>query len=232
MTTGRRSTLPERLFLLGDAAVVDTFLDGFGWSVVFKAATGERTFEAWLLAQKALEPRTDVAVGLIRIPADRPASDHLAARTGILHKSPQFIHFERGRPLAHLAERAIQPERLIELLALHLPPALGPGVVNPSVVSLDRYRGLLEGVVAGRLPEERFQWDYLDRLAKEASWRDDREFALLTSVFDGVWGRDFKPARVIAHEFQGQISGRLTPLRERAMRLLAQLDASSDEMQR
>lgn len=223
MTASRGSTLPERLFPLGDPAAVDTFLDGFAWSVVFKAATGEKTFEAWLLVQKALEPRVDVAVGLIRIPADRPASDHVATRSGIVHKSPQFILFERGRPLAHLDERAIQPEPLSELLVEHLPPSLGPGVVNPSVVSLDRYRELLEDFVAGRLPEDRFQWDYLDRLAKEASWRDDAALALLTSVFDGVWDRDFKPARIIAHEFQGQIAKRLTPLRERAERLLQRL---------
>jgi bacillithiol system protein YtxJ len=220
---GRTSTLPERLFPLVDPAAVDAFLDGFTPCAVFKAASGEKTFEAWLLVQKALEPRVDVAAGLIRIPADRPASDHVAARTGIAHKSPQFILFEGGRPRAHLDERAIQPERLGEVLAEHLPPSPGPRVVNPAVVSLDRYRGLLEDFVASRLPEDRFQWDYLDRLAKEASWRDDQAFALLTSVFDGTWDRDFKPARVIAHEFQGKIAGRVTPLRERAERLLKQI---------
>lgn len=223
MTATRRTTLPERLFPLADPAAVDSFLDAFTWSVVFKAATGDPTLDAWLLVQKAVEPRTDVAVGLIRIPADRPASDHIAARTGLVHKSPQFILFQRSRPLAHLDERDIQPDALGAQLAAHLPPSLGPGVVNPDVVSLDRYRGLLEDFVAGRLPEDRFQWGYLDRLAKEASWRDDEAFALLTSVFDGAWDRDFKPALVIAHEFQGQISGRLTPLRERAERLLKRL---------
>lgn len=223
MTGSPGSTLPQRLFPLGDPEGVDVLLDGFTWCVVFKAATGEKTFEAWLLVQKAIEPRLDVAVGLIRIPADRPASDHLAIRTGIVHKSPQFILFKGGQPLAHLDERAIQPERLRELIAEHLPPALGPGIVNPKAVSFDRYRGLLEDLVAGRLREDRFQWDYLDRLAKEASWRDEEALALLTSVFDGVWDRDFKPARVIAHEFQGQIAGRLTPLRERAERLLERL---------
>jgi bacillithiol system protein YtxJ len=219
----RRSTLPERLFPLGAPAAVDAFLDGFTWSAVFKAATGENTFEAWLQVQRALEPRIDVAAGLIRIPADRPASDHVATRTGVAHRSPQFILFGRGGPLAHLDERAIQAERLSELLAAHLPLALGPRVVNPAVVSLDRYRGLLEDFVAGRLTDDRFQWDYLDRLAKEASWRDDEAFALLTSVFDGAWDRDFKPARVIAHEFQGQVAGSLTPLRDRAEQLLERL---------
>ena len=177
----------------------------------------------YVYGRGTVDNKQDVAAGLIRIPADRPASDHVAARTGIAHKSPQFILFEGGRPRAHLDERAIQPERLGEVLAEHLPPSPGPRVVNPAVVSLDRYRGLLEDFVASRLPEDRFQWDYLDRLAKEASWRDDQAFALLTSVFDGTWDRDFKPARVIAHEFQGKIAGRVTPLRERAERLLKQI---------
>ena len=45
------------------------------------------------LVQKAFEPRVDVAVGLIQIPAARPASNHAATRSGIVHKSPQFILF-------------------------------------------------------------------------------------------------------------------------------------------
>jgi hypothetical protein len=119
----------------------------------------------------------DVAVGLVQIPAGRQASDHIAARTGIPHKSPQFILVRRGQPVGHLDERAIQPEPLSALLHERLPSTIGPRVVNPQVVSLDGYRRLLEEFVAGRLPEERFQWAYLDRLAKDASWRTMRHLA-------------------------------------------------------
>ena len=38
------------------------------------------------------------------------------------------------------------------------------------------------------LPEERFQWAYLDRLEKEAIWRDDETFALLNSLFENSGG--------------------------------------------
>ena len=221
MAAVSRSTLPERLFQLGDPAAADRFLGGVEWCAVFKAATSEKTFEAWLLVQQALEPRVDVAVGLVQIPAGRQASDHIAARTGIPHKSPQFILVHHCQPVGHLDERAIQPEPLSALLRERLPSTIGPRVVNPQVVSLDGYRRLLEEFVAGRLPEERFQWAYLDRLAKDASWRDDVAFGRLTSLFDYTWIRDFRPARVIAHEFQGQMTGRLEPLKARAARLLA-----------
>ena len=186
---------------------MDDFLDGFEWCAVFKAATGERTFEAWLLVQKAFEPRVDVAVGLIQIPSGRLASNHAATRSGIVHKSPQFILFHRGRPVGHLDEHGIQPEPLRALLTEHLPPSAGPRVVNPQVVSLEGYRKLLEDFVTGTLPEEQFQWAYLDRLAKEASWRDDGTIERLTSLFDGPWARDFKPARVIAHNSRGSSRG-------------------------
>lgn len=225
MTPVSRSTLPERFFQLGDPAAVDRFLDDFAWSAVFKAATSEKTFEAWFIAQKALEPRLDVAVGLIQIPAGRRASDHVAARTGIAHKSPQFILFHRGTAVAHLDEKAIQPEPLAALVAEHLPATVGPRVTNPQAVSLEGYRRLLADYVAGTLAEERFQWAYLERLEKEATWRDEASFGLLTSLFDYPWDQGLTPARVVAHEFQGQMAGRLEPLRDRAARLLERLPA-------
>ena len=49
---------------------------------------------------------------------------------------------------------------------------------------------MLSQFLEGQLPEERFQWGYLDRLAKEALWRDDETFALLNSLFENEWGRD------------------------------------------
>jgi bacillithiol system protein YtxJ len=224
MAVMSRSTLPERFFPLGDPAAVDQFIDGAEWCVVFKAATSEKTFDAWFMVQQAFEPRVDVAVGLIQIPAGRPASDHVAARTGIVHKSPQFILFHRGRAVAHLDDRAIQPEALRVLKDEHLPAAIGPRVANPRVVSLDAYRTLLSSFVDGALPEERFTWAYLERLQKESAWRDDASFAALDQLFENPWGRDVQPARLVAHEFQAQLAGRLEPLKARAARLLDQMN--------
>jgi bacillithiol system protein YtxJ len=215
-----RTTLPERLFPLAQPAEVDRLLDTVEWCALFKAGTSDKTFDAWLLVQKAFEPRVDVAVGLIQIPSGRAASDHVAARTGIPHKSPQLVLFHRGQSVAHLDERAIQPEPIRVLMQEHLPSQSGARVVNARVVSLDPYRQLLEEFVEGRLAEERFQWAYLERLEKESTWRDDETFDLLNGLFENQAGREVRPARLVADEFQGQLARRLEPLKDRAARLV------------
>jgi hypothetical protein len=108
----------------------------------------------------------------------------------------------------------------VPLLHGALPVAVGPAVRNEAVVTLEPYRALLSRFLQGELPEERFQWGYLDRLAREAPWRDDETFALLNSLFENEWGRDVRAARLVAVEFQGQLAGRLEPLKARAARLL------------
>jgi hypothetical protein len=217
-----RVTLPERFFPLHQADDVDRFLERFPWSVVFKAGTSDKTVDAWLVAQKVLEPRVDVAVGFIRLPEDRAASDRVSALTSIVHRSPQLLLFRHADVMFHLDEFAIVPDQLVPLLHA-LPAEVGPTVRNEVVVTLEPYRALLSRFLQDELPEERFQWGYLDRLAKEALWRDDETFALLNSLFENEWGRDVKAARLVAVEFQGQLVGRLEPLTTRAARLLEQL---------
>jgi bacillithiol system protein YtxJ len=218
-----RQTLRERFFPLHEPAGVDGLLDRFEWSAIFKAGTGDKTFDAWESTQRALEPRVDVAVGLVRLPQDRAASDHIATRTGVAHRSPQVILFERGSVRFVLDELAITPEQLAPRLREHLPAEIGPPVWNDAVVSLSRYRKLLEALIDGRLPQERFEWAYLDLLEEEAAWRDDETFWLLDSLFDNPGGRSVEPARLIALEFQAQLARRIEPLKTRAARLLARL---------
>ena len=218
-----RVTLRERFFPLHQPADVDRFLDRFPWSVIFKAGTSDKTFDAWMAAQKVLEPRADVAVGFVRLPEDRPASDRVKALAEVPHRSPQLLLFEHRRVCFHLDEFAIVPDQLAPLLAEHLPAEVGAPVRNEAVVTLDSYRRLLSEFVAGTLPEERFQWGYLERLEKEALWRDDETFGVLNSLFDNEWGRDVRAARLVAVEFQGQLAGRLEPLKARAARMLERL---------
>ena len=54
-------------------------------------------------------------------------------------------------------------------------------------------------------------------------WRDDETFDLLNGLFENPSQREVRPARLIAHEFQGQLAGRLEPLKVRAARLLDHL---------
>src|SRR4029453_1281207 len=138
-----RVTLRERFFPLHDAGEVDRFLGGFPWCVIFKAGTSDRTFDAWLVAQQVLEPRVDVAVGFIRLPEDRPASDRVAAVSGIAHRSPQLILFHEGTARGSLDEQAIVPDQLVPLLHERRPVEVGPPVRNAAVVTLEPYRALL-----------------------------------------------------------------------------------------
>ena len=218
-----RVTLRERFFPLHQADDVDRFLERFSWSVVFKAGTSDKTVDAWLVAQRVLEPRVDVAVGFIRLPEGRAASDRVSALAGVVHRSPQLLLFRNADARFHLDEFAIVPDQLVPLLQGALPAEVGPPVRNEAVITLDPYRSLISRFLQGELPEERFQWGYLDRLAKEAPWRDDETFALLNSLFENEWGRDVKAARLVAVEFQGQLAGRLEPLTTRAARLLERL---------
>ena len=173
----RRVTLRERFFPLHQPADINRFLAEFPWCVIFKAGTSDKTFDAWRVAQDALEPRHDVAVGLVRLPEDRDASARVTELGGIAHRSPQFILFEHGRPRFHLDEFAIAPDQLVPLLREHLPAQLGPPVRNDAVVTLEPYRALLAGFLQGTMPDEQFQWGYLDRLEREAAWRATRPCA-------------------------------------------------------
>jgi hypothetical protein len=221
-----RITLRERFFPLHQADDVDRLLSRFPWCVIFKAGTSDKTFDAWRVAQQALEPRVDVAVGFIRLPENRPASETVRALSRIEHRTPQLILFHRGAVRGHLDEFAIVPDQLVPLLREQLPAEVGPPVRNEAVVTLEPYRALLSQFVHGDLPEERFQWGYLERLAKEAPWRDDETFALLNSLFENEAGRDVRAARLVAVEFQGQLAGRLEPLKARAARMLERLEAA------
>lgn len=222
-----RVTLRERFFPLHQPDEVDRFLERFPWSVVFKAGTSDKTVDAWLVVQNALEPRVDVAVGFIRLPEDRAASDRVSVRTGVPHRSPQLFLFQHADALFHLDEFDIAPDRLVPLMRGQLPLEVGPPVRNEAVVTLEPYRVLLSQFLEGHLPEERFQWGYLERLAKEALWRDDKTFALLNSLFQNERGRDVRPAWLVAVEFQAQLAGRLEPLKVRAARMLERLSDSS-----
>ena len=50
-----------------------------------------------------------------------------------------------------------------------------------------------------------------------------RRSRCLNSLFENEWGRDVRAARLVAVEFQGQLAGRLEPLKARAARMLERL---------
>jgi bacillithiol system protein YtxJ len=214
--------LRERFFPLHEPADAERLLASVEWCALFKAGTGDRSVDAWLVTQRALEPRPDVAIGFIRLPEDRPASDHVAARLDVPHRSPQFILVQRGRLRFALDEVAITPDQLVPRLREHLPDTIDTAVRNEAAVSLDPYRRLLSALVRGEIQDERFQWSYLERLERDAEWRDEETVRRLAGLFD--WhAREIRAARIVAHEFQARLAGRAEPLQARAARLLDDL---------
>ena len=135
---------------------------------------------------------------------------------------PQVLLFEAGHLRASLDEFDITPDRLVPMLAAHLPGSIGPRVENVAVTTLEPYRALLTSFVSGERSEERFEWAWLERLERDAAWRDDETYALLNGLFENPIGRAARAAQLVAIEFQARMAGRVASLHERAARMLAE----------
>jgi bacillithiol system protein YtxJ len=92
-------TLESRIRFLSTPDEVDSFLGENPSAAIFKAGTCHKTDEVFRHVQRQLSPREGLPLGVIRVLEARPASNHVAALTGIVHESPQLILFHRGRPV-------------------------------------------------------------------------------------------------------------------------------------
>ena len=92
-------TLESRIRFLSTPAEVDSFLGENPTAAIFKAGTCHKTDEVFHHVERHLAPRQGLPLGVIRVLEARPASNHVATRTGIAHESPQLILFQGGRPV-------------------------------------------------------------------------------------------------------------------------------------
>jgi hypothetical protein len=215
-----RVTLRERFFPLQEPDHVDRFLDralvdhlqGWHQRQDLRCVDGDADGDGPRRRRGRLRPAA----------RGSSASDHVNALTEVPHRSPQLLP-SSAAACFHLDEFAIVPDQLVRCSSRTFQPSSDRRSATKPWSRSDSYRRLLSEFVAGTLPEERFQWGYLERLEKEALWRDDETFGLLNSLFGNEWGRDVRAARLIAVEFQGQLAGRLEPLRARAVRMLERL---------
>jgi len=90
-------TLKDRISFLTTPAEVDAFLKANPAAAIFKVGTCHKTQETFGHLQANLEPREDLPLGIIRVVESRPASNHVAELTGIVHESPQLILFRDGK---------------------------------------------------------------------------------------------------------------------------------------
>lgn len=89
--------LKDRISFLASPAEVDAFLRDNPTAAIFKVGNCHKTQETFVHVEAHLDPREDLKLGIIRVIECRPASNHVAALTGIEHESPQIILFRDGK---------------------------------------------------------------------------------------------------------------------------------------
>jgi bacillithiol system protein YtxJ len=97
---------------------VEAFLARHPQAVLLKLGTCHKNTLALRGVELQLATREELPLGLIRVVEARPASNHVAARTGIVHESPQLILFVDGRAVFERNNWDITPEAVNEGLAL------------------------------------------------------------------------------------------------------------------
>jgi len=90
-------SLKDRISFLTSPQEVDGFLQANPRAAIFKVGNCHKTQETFVHVQAELEPREDLKLGIIKVLEARPASNHVAALTGVEHESPQIILFKDGK---------------------------------------------------------------------------------------------------------------------------------------
>jgi bacillithiol system protein YtxJ len=226
--SSRRYTmsLRERMYALTTPEEVDAFIEENPTAAIFKAGTCHKTMQGWGNVESLLRERDDVPVGIIRVVEQRPASNRVADRTGIVHHSPQIILFRDGQPRFDLDNWNITQENLEPLLSEHLPETQGQAVTGAaSKTNLEPYRTLLDRYVNGQISEQQFQLHYLDMFRSDASLRSQEEFDLLNSLFGNPDDHHIHAPAIMQLEAVAVQTGQAAPLMERARALRERLNA-------
>jgi bacillithiol system protein YtxJ len=163
---------------------VDKFLLENPTSAFFKAGSCHKTMQGYAIVQEALKGRY-LRVGCVRVVECRPASNHIALRTGVKHESPQFILMIEGEAVFDLDNWEITPDAMQEGVEAHL--GKGNCTAKPLVRGdVAVYTELLEKYVAGTIEEETFQNEWLITFRDDATLRSQEEFEMLNSLFGDV----------------------------------------------
>ncbi|KEF35546.1 thioredoxin [Deinococcus sp. RL] len=160
---------------------VDRFLQDYPLAAIFKAGTCHKTMQGFGVVESFLQ-RHELPVGFIRVVEWRPASNHVAERTGLVHHSPQFILFRDGEAQFEVNNWDITPQALEPVFRQHVPLREGAAKVATDD-NVEPYRRLMRAYLAGELSEWAFQDQYVTLFRDDASLRSQREFELLSRLF-------------------------------------------------
>ena len=159
---------------------VDEFLKEYPLAAIFKAGTCHKTMQGFGVVETFLQ-KHDLPVGFIRVVEWRPASNHVAELTGIMHHSPQFILFREGAAQFEVNNWDITPESLGPVFSQHVPARMG--TAQAAQGGLEPYRRLMQAYVDGQLSDWAFQDQYVTLFRDDGSLRSQREFDLLSRLF-------------------------------------------------
>lgn len=199
---------------------VDSFLKAHPIAAIFKAGTCHKTMQGFGVVETFLQQYA-LPVGFIRVVDWRPASNHVAQQTGIVHHSPQFILFESGKPVFEVNNWDIVPEALAPVFEKWVPrrdaesAVLAEGNIAP-------YCQLMNDYLEDKLSDWAFQDAYVTLFRNDASLRSQKEFELLSRLFGDPDAYHGGLHQLGAPEERGD-------LKERVRQLLADLDASAPQ---
>lgn len=160
---------------------VEQFLRDYPLAAVFKAGTCHKTMQGFGVLETFLQ-RYELPVGFIRVVDWRPASNHVAEMTGLVHHSPQLILFKDGEAQFEVNNWDITPQALAPVFEAHLPRRSGSGSVATDD-NVEPYRRLMQAYLDGQLSDWAFQDQYVTMFRDDASLRSQREFEALSRLF-------------------------------------------------
>jgi bacillithiol system protein YtxJ len=118
------SAAPQRDFdtppaLLETPEAAEDFLKTHPCCAVFKAGGCQRTEDALAEVRSVLTQRNDIPMALVRVITARAASNHIAARTGVRHQSPQLLLIKDGRVVFARDNWELSAQAIAEALETH-----------------------------------------------------------------------------------------------------------------
>ncbi len=205
----------KELVALTSPEDVDGFLAQNPTAAIFKAGTCHKTMQGFGVLETFLQ-RYDLPVGVIRVVEWRPASNHVATRTGIQHQSPQFVLFKEGDAVFDVDNWDITPEALAPVFEAQVPEAQVPETQSAQSgapqSNVEPYKTLMRGYLAGDLSEWQFQDAYVNLFRDDASLRSQREFELLSRLFGDPDAYHGGLHQLGAPEARGDLKGRVQAL--------------------
>lgn len=176
-------SLRTRMYELTEPHEVDEFLQRFPTSVIFKAGSCHKTMQAFGHVEEALNHRDEIHLAFIRVIESRPASNHVAAITGIVHQSPQFILFVNGQPVYDVDNWNVTPDALENALNKHLGVVEKKGGFTSHRGHVAPYVELLQAFLEDQISEQEFSSEWIMTFKYDPTPRSKEEFAILQSLY-------------------------------------------------